>query len=83
LAKLGYQEGKNLTILFRAARTNSAELPALAQELVSLKPDVLVAATTPCAFALKDATATTPIVVIGIGESIAIRTCAESRASRG
>jgi hypothetical protein len=29
LAKLGYQEGKNLTILFRAARTTNAELPAL------------------------------------------------------
>ena len=32
LAKLGYQQGKNLTILFRAARTTNAELPALAQE---------------------------------------------------
>jgi len=71
LAKLGYHEGKNLTILFRAAGATNAELPALAQELVSLKPDVLVAATTPPALALKGATLTTPIVVIGVGDPIA------------
>ena len=46
LAKLGYQQGRNLTILFRAAKT-SAELAILAQELVSLKPNIMVAASTP------------------------------------
>jgi putative ABC transport system substrate-binding protein len=71
LAKLGYQQGKNLTILFRSAKTTNAELPVLAQELVSLKPDVLVAPGTPPALALKSATATTPIVMIGVGDPVA------------
>jgi putative ABC transport system substrate-binding protein len=70
LAKLGYQQGQNLTILFRAAKTTNAELPALAQEMVGLKPDVMVAATTPPALALKDATATIPIVMIGVGDPV-------------
>jgi hypothetical protein len=67
LAKLGYQQGKNLTILFRAAKT-SAELAILAQELVSLKPDIMVTTSTPPTLALKHATATIPIVMIGVGD---------------
>jgi ABC-type uncharacterized transport system substrate-binding protein len=51
LAKLGYQQGKNLTILFRAAKT-SAELAILAQELVSLKPDIMVTTWSPRAHLL-------------------------------
>jgi putative ABC transport system substrate-binding protein len=71
LDKLGYRLGRNLTILFRSARDNNAELPGLAAELVSLKPDVLMAGTTPPVLALKDATTTIPIVMVGIGNPIA------------
>jgi putative ABC transport system substrate-binding protein len=71
LDKLGYRLGRNLTILFRSAKDNNAELPGLAAELVSLKPDVLVAGTTPPVVALKEATTTIPIVMVGIGNPIA------------
>jgi putative tryptophan/tyrosine transport system substrate-binding protein len=71
LDKLGYRRGQNLTILFRSAKDSNTELPGLAAELVSLKPDVLVAGTTPPVVALKEATTTIPIVMVGIGNPIA------------
>jgi putative ABC transport system substrate-binding protein len=71
LAELGYQEGRNLTILFRAATTRNQELPTLAAELVSLRPDVLVAMSTPPSLALKNATSSIPVVMLNIGDPIA------------
>ena len=40
--KLGYVEGKNVTFETRAAKLNYDRLPALADELVRLKVDVIV-----------------------------------------
>src|SRR6516162_2435231 len=42
LEDLGYVEGKNLRLDVRRAEGDYARLPALAAELVSLTPDVLV-----------------------------------------
>ena len=58
----GYVEGHNLVIEFRDAEGKLERLPALAAELVALKVDVIVAATTPGALAAKQATNTVPIV---------------------
>jgi putative ABC transport system substrate-binding protein len=41
LAKLGWEPGRNLDIVERFADGDSSRLPALAAELVSLKPRVL------------------------------------------
>ena len=41
-SKLGYVEGKNITIEFRYADNQLDRLPGLADELVRLKVDVLV-----------------------------------------
>jgi putative tryptophan/tyrosine transport system substrate-binding protein len=71
LGKLGYRQDRNLTILFRSAKDSNAELPGLAAELVNLKPNVLVAFSTPPVLALKKATAAIPIVMIAIGDPIA------------
>ena len=46
LAGLGYQEGKNLEIVYRSTAGDQTRLPALARELVRAKPDVVVAAAT-------------------------------------
>ena len=62
LQKLGWVEGKNLRLEFRFA--GSAErLAALAEELVKLKPDVIVGQSTPAVAALKNATREIPIVM--------------------
>ena len=46
------------------------QLPDLAAELVGLKVDVLVAASTPAARAAKNATSTIPIVIVDPGDPV-------------
>jgi putative ABC transport system substrate-binding protein len=58
LRDLGYVEGKNLAIEYRFADDKLDRIPALAEELVHLKVDVLVTPGTPGALALKKATQT-------------------------
>jgi putative tryptophan/tyrosine transport system substrate-binding protein len=58
--KLGYVEGKNIVFEYRYAEGKLDRLPALADELVRLKVDVLVTPTTPGALAAKNATRTIP-----------------------
>jgi putative tryptophan/tyrosine transport system substrate-binding protein len=63
LSDLGYIEGKNLVIDYRAAEGHFERLPQLAQELVALQLDVLVAIATPAIAAAQQATSTIPIVM--------------------
>src|SRR5262245_53469624 len=67
LRALGYVEGKNIAIESRFAENKPDRLPALADELIRLKVDVIVAGGTNDARAAKNATKTIPIVVTGIG----------------
>jgi putative tryptophan/tyrosine transport system substrate-binding protein len=64
LSKLGWIEGKNITIEQRFAEQNFERLPELAAELVGLKVDLIVATGRSPALAAKRATATIPIVMI-------------------
>src|SRR5215471_2127428 len=68
---LGYVEGQNLVLEYRAAAGHYERLPALAAELVQLKPEVIVTQGTPAALAAKDATTTIPIVMVGVGDPVA------------
>ena len=72
LRGLGYVEGKNVVIEFRWAQARNDRLPELAEELVRLKPDVLVTHGAPGALAAKRATSTIPIVVGVVAEAVAI-----------
>jgi putative tryptophan/tyrosine transport system substrate-binding protein len=71
LRKLGYVEGKNIAIELRYADTKLDRLPALADELVRLKVDVLLTVATPTALAAKNATRTIPIVFLGVSDPVA------------
>ena len=71
LGKLGYVDGKNVVFHYRYAEGKLDRLPALAEELVRLKVDVLIAPNTPAALALKNATKTIPIVFIDVTDPIA------------
>jgi ABC-type uncharacterized transport system substrate-binding protein len=51
LRAVGYVEGKNIVLEYRTADDNLDRLPALANELIRLKVDVLLASTTPAAVA--------------------------------
>jgi putative ABC transport system substrate-binding protein len=63
LRDLGYSEGKTIVIEYRQAEGRRDRLPELADELVRLKVDVIVALSTLAALPAKGATATIPIVM--------------------
>ena len=63
LARLGWNEGENLTLIMRFANDDLGRLPDLAAELVALGPDVILTHTTTGASAAAAATPTIPIVV--------------------
>ena len=70
LSKLGWTEGKNITIEYRFAEQKPERLPELAAELVRLKVDLIVVADTPSASAAKKATSTNPIVIAQAGDPV-------------
>jgi putative ABC transport system substrate-binding protein len=63
LRELGYVDGQNIGIEARYAEGDLKRLPGLASELVSLKPDVIVAGGSTAIGAMKKATKTIPIVM--------------------
>jgi putative ABC transport system substrate-binding protein len=66
LAEAGYVEGRNVAIEFRWANNQLDQLPALAADLVGLRPAVIVAAgALTSAREAKRATSTIPIVLAG------------------
>ena len=65
LRDLGWIEGQNVDIEFRWAEGRFERLPELANELVRLNVDVIVAPTSIYAEAAKRATAIIPIVFVG------------------
>ena len=59
---LGYLEGQTVIFERRFAAGRIQDLPALAEQLVTTKPDVIFAPVTPAALAARKATPTIPIV---------------------
>jgi putative ABC transport system substrate-binding protein len=63
LSKLGWIEGKNITIEYRFAEQKNERLPELAAELIRLKVDVIVTGGVQATRSTKKATSTIPIVM--------------------
>ena len=63
LRDLGYVDGRNLSIVWRWSEAKPDRFPALAIELVALRPDVIVASGTQAVRAAMEATAAVPIVM--------------------
>ena len=61
LKELGYIEDKNLVIEKREAEGQYQRLPVLVQELVELRPDVIIATASPATAAAQTASSTIPI----------------------
>ncbi|MFQ5830834.1 MAG: ABC transporter substrate binding protein [Candidatus Methylomirabilia bacterium] len=70
LRDLDYAGGQNVAIEYRFAEGRSDRLPGLAADLVRLKVDVIVTASTPAARAAKHATSTIPIVMAIVGDPV-------------
>jgi putative tryptophan/tyrosine transport system substrate-binding protein len=72
LRKLGYMDGKNLVIERKAAEGHPERLDQLANELIALGPDAIVAVAGPAIAAAQRATATIPIVMWGVSDAVAL-----------
>ena len=72
LRALGYVDGKNITFESRSAENKLDRLPALAEELVGLKVDLLLVPATVEALVAKNATRAIPIVCLNIGDPVAL-----------
>jgi putative ABC transport system substrate-binding protein len=70
LRDLGWIEGQNIAIEVRSAQGKYERLPQLAEELVHLNVDVIVASSTPAALAARHATTTIPIVIGRVADPI-------------
>jgi putative tryptophan/tyrosine transport system substrate-binding protein len=72
LSKLGWSEGKNITIEYRFAELKPERVAELAAELVRLKVDLIVASGVPPALEAKKASSTIPIVMINVGDPVGL-----------
>ena len=70
LQERGYQDGRNLVIDARYADGREERFPALAAELIRLKPDVIVTTSGAATEAAKAATSTIPIVIAGVSNPV-------------
>src|ERR1051326_984708 len=72
LHALGWTDGEDCTILDRWAEAHAERLPDIARALAGAPVDILVAAGTQATLAATSATQTIPIVMVGVGDPVAI-----------
>ena len=70
LQDLGYVESRDLQMTYRSSDGYQDRLPALAEGLVRLNPDVLVAAGLDAVVALRNVTQTIPIVSATLADAV-------------
>ena len=63
MRELGYQEGKDYRLEIRWGEGRLERMPPLAAELVRMKVDIIIGASSPSYLAARDATKTIPIVI--------------------
>jgi putative ABC transport system substrate-binding protein len=71
LAGLGWTDGRNVRMDLRWHGDDIYRIRALAQELVGLHPDIIVANSTPATLALQRETRTIPIVFASVSDAVA------------
>jgi putative ABC transport system substrate-binding protein len=72
LADLGSTDGRNMRMELRWGGGDDNRIPALAQELVGLQPDIILANATPTTIALQRETRTIPIVFTGVTDPVGL-----------
>jgi putative ABC transport system substrate-binding protein len=71
LADLGWTDGGNVRMDLRWGGGEANRIRALAQELVSLQPDIILAVATPATVAVQRETRTIPIVFVNVTDPVA------------
>jgi putative ABC transport system substrate-binding protein len=72
LSALGWSDGSNVAILDRWAEGRTERLPGIVKELIDSGVAVLVTAGTAATLAAKRASATIPIVLVGVDDPVAL-----------
>lgn len=72
LRKLGWIEGRNLTVERKGAEGRYERLPELAADLVRSQPDLIIAASPEPARAAKDATSEIPVVFSFVADPVGV-----------
>jgi putative ABC transport system substrate-binding protein len=72
LSKLGWIEGKNITVVYRFAEQKNERLPELAADLVRLMVDLIVVAGNASALAAKSVTSNIPIVMTNVADPVGL-----------
>lgn len=70
LRQLGYVEGRNLAMEWRFANGDVESLPRLASEIVGRNPDIVIAAGTLSAVAMRKATTTIPTIFGNVSDPV-------------
>jgi putative tryptophan/tyrosine transport system substrate-binding protein len=70
MRELGYRDGRDFDMVYRIAEGYQDRLPALAKELVGLKPDVILATAVIAAVPARNATSTIPIVCPFLADAV-------------
>ena len=70
LRELGHAEGENYVIEYRSVDGIDELSANLAAELVRLNVDLILTRGTPAALAAKNATATIPVIMVGVGDPV-------------
>jgi putative ABC transport system substrate-binding protein len=70
LREHGYVEGKNIVVEYRWADGNEERLRALVAEFIALKVDLIVTSAPAATQAAKEATTTTPIVMVLVADPV-------------
>src|SRR5258708_10207933 len=71
LAGMGWTDGRNVRMDLRGVGGDTNRMRALAQQLVGLQPDVILASGAGATVALQRETQTIPIVFAGVGDPVA------------
>ena len=71
LAGLGWTVGRNVQMDLRGAGSDTNRIRALAQELIDVQPDIVLAGSTPATIAIQRETRTIPIVFAGLADPVA------------
>jgi putative ABC transport system substrate-binding protein len=72
LSARGWTEGKDIVVFDQWAEDRTDELPAIVTELIGAGVTILVTAGTPATLAAKRASATIPIVMVGVDDPVSI-----------
>jgi ABC-type uncharacterized transport system substrate-binding protein len=78
MLELGYEEGRDFEMISKSSEGVAERLSALAEEIVLLKPDVILANPTPAVLAVRAHTKTIPIVSFMLADEVRLGLVASS-----